>query len=141
MSAGVPLDSWVAVLKIKAALYQMLRIVSKRNSLSNKISMKCLSDILVSQAQSFFRGNIGHKKRQTSGGRAPTFEELTFTVEQRAFCNNERTCLYDLAVTGVREVAATTLQTSEESDRVQSLIGKIITNSLKCGYLECHTLW
>ncbi len=79
---------------------------------------------LVSQAQSFFRGNIGRKKRQAPGRRAPTFEELTFTDEQRALCNNERTCLYDLAVTGDMEVATTTLRASEESDRVQSLIGK-----------------
>ena len=79
---------------------------------------------MVSEAESFFRGNIGRKKRQSPGVRAPTFEELTFTDQQREFCNNDRTCLYDLAVTGVMEVAAVTRTASEESGKVQSLISK-----------------
>lgn len=86
--------------------------------------MHILFSDVVSQAESFFRGNIERKKRQAPRGRAPTFEELTFTDKQRDFCNNESTCLYDLAVTGVLEVAATTRRASEESARVQSLISK-----------------
>ena len=80
---------------------------------------------LVSQAQSLFTEDIGRKKRQVPVvGRAPLFEELTFTDEQREFCDNDDFCLYDLIVTGVMEVADVTLVASEESTRIQSLISK-----------------
>ena len=79
---------------------------------------------LVPQAQSFFIGNIGRKKRQTTENQAPAFEELTFTDEQKEICNDDTSCLYDFAVTGSMEVAATTREASEESARVQSLISK-----------------
>ena len=53
------------------------------------------------------------------------FENLTFTEEQRAMCNNDESCLYDLAVTGDEEFANTTLEASEENTRVQDIISKI----------------
>ena len=52
------------------------------------------------------------------------FENLTFTEEQRVMCKNDRSCLYDLVVTGDEEYAATTLEASEENTRVQEIISK-----------------
>ena len=59
-----------------------------------------------------------------------SFEDLTFTDDQRDMCNNDETCLFDLAVTGDEEFANTTLESSEEDNRVQELISKIIITKL-----------
>ena len=53
-----------------------------------------------------------------------TFEDLTFTDEQRAMCNNDTACLFDLGVTGDEQFANTTLEASEENMAVQQLISK-----------------
>ena len=53
-----------------------------------------------------------------------TLEELNFTQEQRDMCNNDDSCLFDLAVTGDEEFANTTLEASEENTKVQELISK-----------------
>lgn len=61
----------------------------------------------------------GRKKRQIPGctplegcGNTsfaiPQFEDLNFTDDQRQFCNNIRSCLFDLALTGNEELAGTT---------------------------------
>ena len=55
-----------------------------------------------------------------------TLEDLTFTEEQRVMCNNDDTCLYDLAVTGEEEFATVTLEASEENTRVQDVISNYI---------------
>ena len=54
------------------------------------------------------------------------FENLTFTEEQRAMCNNDKTCLYDLVVTGDEEFANTTREASEENTRVQDIISNML---------------
>ena len=53
-----------------------------------------------------------------------TFEDLTFTDEQRAMCNNDTACLYDLGVTGDEAFANTTLEASEENTRIQGILSK-----------------
>ena len=53
-----------------------------------------------------------------------TFEDLTFTDEQRAMCNNDTACLFDLGVTGDEQFANTTLEASEENMAVQAIISK-----------------
>ena len=53
-----------------------------------------------------------------------TFESLDITDEQRAMCDNDQGCLFDLAVTGDDDFAATTLEASEENEQVQQLISK-----------------
>ena len=53
-----------------------------------------------------------------------TLDELTFTEEQRVMCNNDDTCLFDLAVTEDMDVAAATLESSEEDARLQAIISK-----------------
>ena len=55
-----------------------------------------------------------------------TLNELTFTDEQRAICNNDQTCLVDLAVTGDETFAATTLESSEEDAQLQMIISKTL---------------
>lgn len=47
------------------------------------------------------------------------FEELNFTDEQKAFCDNDASCLYDLEVTGDEEIAGLTQQASMNSTRLQ----------------------
>ena len=52
------------------------------------------------------------------------FEDLNITEDQRVLCNNDTSCLYDLAVTGDEEFANTTLEASEEDKRTQAIISK-----------------
>ena len=63
-----------------------------------------------------------------------TFEDLTFTDEQRAMCNNDETCLFDLAVTGDEEIAVATLEASEENQMVQGIISMVICIMLMYSY-------
>ena len=51
-------------------------------------------------------------------------EDLTFTDEERAICNNMQSCLYDLRVTGEEEFAVTTLRAGEESQEIQGTLGE-----------------
>lgn len=53
-----------------------------------------------------------------------TFEDLNFTEAQMAMCNNDETCLFDLAVTGDEGFANTTLESSEEDMRIQEAISE-----------------
>ena len=50
-------------------------------------------------------------------------DELEFTDEQRAFCNDDDHCLYDLVVTQEEGVAMTTLEAVEEAARIQAVLG------------------
>ena len=52
----------------------------------------------------------------------PTFEDLTFTDAEIQFCNNISTCLYDLAVTGIEELAATTRSIDENGTRAMEIL-------------------
>jgi hypothetical protein len=52
------------------------------------------------------------------------FEDLTFNEDQLAMCNDDDSCLFDLAVTGDEEFAATTLERSVEDIRVQEIISE-----------------
>ena len=53
-----------------------------------------------------------------------SFEDLTFTEEERDMCNNDETCLFDLVVTGDEEFANTTLESSEEDKKLQEAISE-----------------
>ena len=87
----------------------------------------------------FTYGDISRKKRQIDGPQfectsfencgnhsfvGVRFEDLTFTEEQMTMCNNDKTCLFDLVVTGDEEFAVETLRSSEEDSRVQEIISK-----------------
>ena len=52
----------------------------------------------------------------------PKFEDLTFTDAEIQFCNNVSTCLYDLAVTGIEELAATTRSIDENETRTMDTL-------------------
>ena len=52
----------------------------------------------------------------------PKFEDLTFTDAEIQFCNNVSTCLYDLAVTGSEELAATTRSIDENETRTMNIL-------------------
>ncbi len=89
----------------------------------------------------FFYGNsLGRRRRQVDDGPqfectsfdncgnhsfvGVSFEDLTFNEEQMTTCNNDETCLFDLAVTGDEEFAITSMESSEEDRRVQAIISK-----------------
>ncbi len=57
-----------------------------------------------------------------------TLEDLTFTEEEIDMCNNDETCLFDLAVTGDEEFANTTLESSEEDKKLQEAIRELLIN-------------
>ena len=52
----------------------------------------------------------------------PTFEDLTFTDAQIQFCNNVSTCLFDLAVTGSEELAASTRSIDENGTKAMEIL-------------------
>lgn len=70
-----------------------------------------------------FERNNRRKKRQ-----APepplTLEEFNITDQQREFCNNDRSCLFDLAASGSEELAAITREASESIAALQMLLSK-----------------
>ena len=77
--------------------------------------------------ESLFEVPNGRRKRQSNSYMpytGPTFEELNFTDAQRALCNNIRTCLFDLAITGSEEVAGVSRQVSENTIDLQNRLGK-----------------
>ena len=55
---------------------------------------------------------------------APSFEDLVFTDDDRAFCNNDETCLYDLQTTGDTEAATLAREINEETRLLQQQIRK-----------------
>ena len=54
----------------------------------------------------------------------PSFEDLTFTDAEIQFCNNVSTCLYDLAVTGSEELAASTRSIDENGTKVMDILSE-----------------
>ena len=54
----------------------------------------------------------------------PKFEDFTFTDAEIQFCNNVSTCLYDLAVTGSEELAATTRSIDENETRTMGILSE-----------------
>lgn len=87
----------------------------------------------------FLYGSIDRKKRQVDDGcisfdncgnssiPPTTLADVTVTDEQRDMCNNDDTCLFDLAVTGDEELAMSSLESSEESAQLQMIISKYVT--------------
>ena len=61
-------------------------------------------------------------KRQTFA--ALPSHEFNYTDEQIAICENDSSCLYDFAVTGIREAALTTLESGKNFTRVTLQLGK-----------------
>lgn len=99
-----------------------------------------LADIVApTESLFYFNDAPGQTKRQapdfactsfeTCGDpsfRAPRFEELNTTQEQRDYCNNDSSCIYDLVLTGDMEVAELTLETSENDTRLQTIISSFL---------------
>lgn len=112
-----------------------------------------ISDRILTTDQSLFHyggGVVGRKKRQIEGPEFEctsfencgdhsfeglTLDDLVITDEQRAFCKNDESCLYDLAITGEDELAMATLEASENSTRLQKLISeKNMCNTVSKSY-------
>ena len=51
-------------------------------------------------------------------------EELNVTEEQKSFCDEDESCLYDLVVTGDEEVASLTQEASVNSTDLQIAISE-----------------
>lgn len=58
-------------------------------------------------------------------------DSLNFTDAQIEFCNGEKTCLYDLAVTGDEELAGNTRMVAEQVAEDMKIIGKSRQYSIK----------
>lgn len=94
--------------------------------------------VKISEDSSLFTyGEVfGRRKRQTPGSCTsfetcsgtpyvgPSFEDLTFNETQREICNNERTCLFDLAVTNNVELAILSRELTTRTSLIQQTIGK-----------------
>ena len=58
----------------------------------------------------------------------PTFiEDLEFTDEQKELCKDDVQCLYDLVITGEKDIAMDTLAIGEEVEQTQAILGKVLT--------------
>ena len=107
---------------------------------SYKYHQFCLAD-QISQAESMFAygGPHGRKRRrrQIPGPvmectsfdncgdpefEALEFEDLEFTEEEREFCDNEPTCLYDLHITADEDMATLSKRASEQADRIHQIL-------------------
>ena len=100
----------------------------------------------------FIYGNFGRRRRQLSGGPdfectsfsncgnqsfvGLSFEDLNITDSQREFCNNDTTCLYDLAITGDEEIAQTSMTFNENVTHVIEILRElnIFNNCSYCMY-------
>ena len=95
----------------------------------------------------------GRKKRQTPSFEctsfdncgdhsivAMAFEDLNFSEEERAFCNNDSSCLYDLQVTGDEEVARLTQISSENSARMLASLSENNTILTVTVTMDCPVL-
>ena len=104
------------------------------------VSIYC-SDQITADETLFAYGSISRRKRQqqpddslfectsfencgNSSIPPVALEELTFTDEQRAMCNNDDECLFDLAVTGDEDLATVTLEASEEDAALQIMLSE-----------------
>lgn len=121
-------------------MYEPTELVSSLYSFTITELVHIHSDrIDINQSLFFYGGRIGQMQRQINGPEfectsfyncgnhsfvGVTFEELTFTKEQMNMCNNDETCLFDLAVTGDEDFAAATLESSQEDIRVQEIISE-----------------
>ena len=94
----------------------------------------------ITQGQTLFAyGSISRRKRQTDDGCVSfdscgdvtipptTIADVNVTDDQRDMCDNDDTCLFDLAVTGDEDLAMKTLETSVVSARQQMIISKNLT--------------
>lgn len=52
------------------------------------------------------------------------FEDLNVTDEQRAFCDGDQSCIFDLAVTGDEEIAASSHNSSIDDAMLQQAISE-----------------
>lgn len=72
------------------------------------------------------------KKRETTEQSSPYvpiyFDQLNFTEEQKEVCNNDRQCMYDIAITGNQELA---LETREENVNLTTTVGILSKYSIK----------
>lgn len=95
----------------------------------------------MTRADSFFfypdDGARGRHKRQSyadyqNSGFVPVFlDELTFTEEQRIACEDNRQCLFDLAVTGSMDFANNTLMEDKIANATKEVLSKCI---VRIGY-------
>ena len=53
-----------------------------------------------------------------------SIENLNYTDEQRAFCNNITECMFDLLFTGDKEIAENTMEATVESTRQRNELSK-----------------
>ena len=81
--------------------------------------------VRITQTLFIYGNQFGRRKRQLGGGPdfectsfdncgnrsfvGLSFDDLNITDSQREFCNNDTTCLYDLAITGDQEIARTSM--------------------------------
>ena len=65
-----------------------------------------------------------------------SIENLNYTDEQRAFCNNITECMFDLLVTEDREIARSTMDVRVEATRQRIEISKFIESRRTSTFLH-----
>ena len=110
-----------------------------------------LAGIIDVTTDGIFKLGSARKKRQipgnvtncTSSDEAcesypPKFEDLTFTDAQRLFCNNIKTCLYDLVVTKSEEFANVTKNFDTEKTLTTEILSKF--DSIFIGWANFYVI-
>lgn len=96
------------------------------------------ADRITAAESLFYYGSLfGRKKRQAEPDFCTSFnncgnhsfeavaiEDLTFTDEQKDFCQNDPTCLYDLEITGDEELAELSMETSDNTTRQKEVLSE-----------------
>ena len=105
-----------------------------------------LAGIIDVTTDGIFKLGSARRKRQIPGNETnctssdeacesspPKFEDLTFTDAQRLFCNNIKTCLYDLVVTKSEEFANITKDFDTEKTLTTEILSKFDSNFYRLG--------
>ena len=79
---------------------------------------------------------IGRRKRQMENFEQTLFEDLVITDTHRELCGENRDCLFDFAATNDTNLAMNTLQFTDDTGDIQTMLGDvIITYCFHCSSL------
>ncbi len=73
-----------------------------------------------------YLNNSGQRNKQEEDFEPKFIDNLNVTDEQRAFCNDNMECIFDLVVTGQEDIAKNSMEFDAETSTVQEDLGIII---------------
>ena len=80
----------------------------------------------VKPGESMFRNALENVEIMEDEYTPIFIDDLEFTEEQKELCKDDLQCLYDLVITGEKDIAMDTLATGEEVEQTQAILGKVL---------------